>query len=45
MPYALRKTKTGTKVVSPNREFSKKGMSHRQAVEQLRAIMANTKGK
>jgi len=45
MPYSLKKVKGWEKVVSPNREFSKKPLTHRQAVKQLRAIMVNTKGK
>jgi len=45
MPYTIKKVKGGEKVVSPNREFSKKPMTHRDAVAQLRAILINTKGK
>ena len=47
MPYKLRKMKGGEKVTSPNHPngFSKKPLTHRDAVAQLRAIMANTKGK
>jgi hypothetical protein len=47
MPYKLREAKGGYKVVSPNHPqgFSKKPMTHREAVAQLRAIMVNTKGK
>lgn len=47
MPYSLRKVKGGEKVASPNHPggFSKKPLTHRDAVAQLRAIMRNTKGK
>lgn len=45
MPYSLRKVKGGYKVASPNNTFSKKPLTLRRAKAQLRAIMANTKGK
>jgi hypothetical protein len=47
VPYKLRKSGRGEVVVSPNhpKGFSKKPLSHRQAVAQLRAILISTKGK
>jgi hypothetical protein len=47
MPYKLKKFGKGFKVVSPNHKsgFSKKPMTRREAVAQLRAIMVNTQGK
>lgn len=47
MPYKLRKYGKGFKVVSPGHKegFSKKPMTRREAVAQLRAILINTKGK
>lgn len=47
MPYKLKEVNGKTKVVSPNhpKGFSKKGMTRRQAIAQMRAIYANTKGK
>ena len=47
MFYKIKKFKGGEKVVSPNHPagFSKKPQSHQQAVKQMRAIQANTKGK
>lgn len=45
MPYSLRKVKGGYKVASPNRTFSRKPLTLRQAKKQLRAIYKNTGGK
>lgn len=47
MPYKLSEVKGGFKVKSPNHPqgFSKKPMTKRQAYQQLKAIMAQTKGK
>ena len=47
MPYKLKRFRDGEKVVSPGHPngFSKKPMTHREAVMQLRAIMMKTKGK
>ena len=43
--YKLRKVKGGEKVATPNRELSKKPLTHREAVMQLRAVLLKTKGK
>jgi hypothetical protein len=45
MPYTIKKVKGGEKVATPNRELSKKPLTHKDAVAQLRAILVNTKGK
>lgn len=47
MPYKLKESNGKFKVVSPNhpKGFSKKGMTRREAIAQLRAIYASTKGK
>jgi len=47
MPYKLRKFGKGYKVVSPNhpKGFSKKGLTRREAIAQMRAIIVNTGNK
>jgi hypothetical protein len=42
MPYKLKKVKGGYKVASPRGTKSRKALSKKQAVKQLRAIYANT---
>ena len=47
MPYRLQKVKGGYKVktkTGSKKVHSKKPLSHRKAVAQLRALYANTKG-
>ena len=43
MPYSIRKVKGGYKVASPNRTFSKRPLTLKQAKRQLKALYANAK--
>ena len=47
MPYNLKKSGNGHKVVSPDHDkgFSKKPLTLRMAKQQLKAIYSSTKGK